>query len=193
MNASLQCASQTALSINRLVWWTNTLGFNIDFNLREQYRIFSPWIQLMEMKCIVSWIHDGSFYLDGFVQHIDAGGNSLLAANGQKCCPVAGHLLLGNIASQDWCRNIYAFYLHLQSCMHRRSMSMAIFYSENGALLASTSILIHIECCSHALEFYHYLSGRFSHTTSTYCCNDWHKRKSCLVNSFAPCFKHYQY
>ena len=80
--------------------------------------------------CIVSWMdsHGGSFTLTDLFSILMRVEIPLLAANGQNVVAVAGSLALGNIASRRMMQEIFMHStLHLQSCMHRRSMSMAIF------------------------------------------------------------------
>ncbi|MFN8144063.1 MAG: T9SS type A sorting domain-containing protein [Bacteroidia bacterium] len=144
-NASFN-ASQTALSINKFGLSGQTLwASNIDFQSAGAVPNFLTMNASADGNegCIVSWMdsHGGSFYLDGFVQHIDAGGNSLLAANGQNVVAVAGSLALGNIASaQDDAGNIYAFYTTSTELYAQKiDVNGNLLFGSNGALLASTS------------------------------------------------------
>ena len=143
-NAPGFSASQLELSINKFglsaqSLWGGDIGFqtagSIPFILT-----MNPFSDGNE-GCVVAWM-DGrgsGVYLDGYVQHIDPNGNSLLAANGQDVVSVPGSLALDNIsAALDGAGNIYAFYnTSTEIYMQKVDPSGNLLLGANGALVVT--------------------------------------------------------
>lgn len=144
-NASGFSASQFELSINKFGLsaqsvWGGDIGFQTAGSI--------PFILTMnpfsdgDEGCIVAWM-DGrgsGLYLDGYVQHIDANGNSLLAANGQDVVAIPGSLALDNIyAAKDDAGNIYAVYNTTNEIYIQKIDPLGILlFGNNGSLFTST-------------------------------------------------------
>lgn len=139
-------ASQQKLSINKFGMSGQTIWpADIDFQSAgsiPNILTMNPMSDGQE-GCIVAWM-DGrgsGFYLDGYVQHLDPNGTSLLTTNGVDVCSVPGSLALDNIsAGFDDAGNIYAYYnTTTEIYIQKVDASGNLLFGNNGTLVTSTT------------------------------------------------------